>query len=137
MTGCPCSLLVRDQRKEQRFTPYFPHTSQPHRNAGQISDTPLKRGGVSLSVFAGGGYKLRGAINILDERLIQNLECTPRVKKISSKDSTQGSKQKLEQKPAQIIRTLAESCMVKLATFSWEDSSSRLNLRICYEQIGK
>lgn len=36
-----------------------------------------------------------------------------------------------------IILTLAESCMVKLATFSWEDSSSRLNLRICYGQIEK
>lgn len=37
----------------------------------------------------------------------------------------------------QIIRTLAESCIVKLATFSWEDSSSRFSLRICYEQKDK
>lgn len=29
------------------------------------------------------------------------------------------------------VFTLADSCIVKLATFSWEDSNSRLNLRIC------
>lgn len=37
-------------------------------------------------------------------------------------------------KERKIVFTLADNCMVKLATFSWEDSNSRFNLRICYGQ---
>ena len=39
-----CFIWNRSQMKEQRFIPHFTHTSHPHRNAGQILDTSVKRG---------------------------------------------------------------------------------------------
>lgn len=56
------------------------------------------------------------------------------INKLAWKKRATGSLKKIIK---EIILTLAESCMVKSATFSWEDSSSRLNLRICCGQIEK